>query len=116
MFHGELGLRIARYSAGEDTGTLKTKFTEVIASINEYQKLQGSEKIRLAVLTDYIQSLWLVAIAYLLDVDDHLFNRLVALINQNGKDGLYDQLIKLRRPEHPSVNEILHPKPYIALY
>jgi hypothetical protein len=116
IYKNELELWIAKYSAGVDISTLKNDFRRIIDAYDAYQQQPGSEPMDLSVLEKYIPALWLIAIAYLLNVDDNLFNRIVALINQNNKDGVYDELIKLRRPEHVAVNNVLHPQPYLALY
>lgn len=116
IYKNELELWIAKYSAGVDISALKNDFRKVIDALDAYQKQPGSEPMNLNVLEKYIPPLWLISIAYLVNADDHLFNRIVALINQNNKDGVFDQLVKLRRPEHPAVNNILHPQPYLTLY
>ena len=112
IYRDELELWIARYSAGEEI----TALTNIIDALDTYQQLPGSEPLNVHRLSDYIQSLWLISIAYLLNLDKKCFNDVVAVINLSGKDAILDWLIRLRIPEHPQAAIIIYPDAYIDLY
>jgi hypothetical protein len=116
IYQNELECWIARYSADEAITVLKDSFERVIDALDDYLQQPGSERINLHVLADYIQALWLISIAFLINAEDRLFKRIIALIDQSGKDGVLDQLIKLRIAQHQTVNTLVHPGPYMALY
>lgn len=116
IYKNELELWIAKYSAGTDIKVLRNDFTQVIDALEAYLQQPGSEPMDLSVLEKYIPPLWLVSIAYLLNVDDHLFNRIISLIGQNNKDGIIDRVIKLKIPEYTAATTIFHPEPYLPLY
>lgn len=115
-FRAQLELWIARYSAGESIPVLRSEFPDVVESLAGYLQQECSEPIDFYGLTDYIQSLWLVSIAILLDASDDLLNRLLLLINQTGVDALFDRLIYSRLPQYSTANSLIHPAPYSPLY
>jgi hypothetical protein len=116
IFHAQLELWIAKYSAGENIAALRDTFPEIVESFAVYLAQENSESINFQGLTDYIQSLWLVAIAILLDVSDRGLNQLLLLINHTGADAIFDSLVNLRFPECSISTSIIHPKPYLPLY
>jgi hypothetical protein len=65
----------------------------------------------------YTDSLWLLSLGILLDVDDSIFNSLVSAVQETGKDDwLYNYLIHSRIPnvEYES-SPLLWVKPYLSL-
>lgn len=112
IYVDELELCIAQYSAGEDI----TGFVDIIDALDSYQKLPGSEQMNVNRLSDYIQCLWLLSIAYLLKVDIQVFNRTLTVINLSGKDAILVRLIRLRIPEHIQAETIVHPSSYLDLF
>jgi len=116
IFRDQLELWIARYSAGEKVLFLKDYFYEVIDSLDIYLKQEGSEPMDFRVLADYIQSLWIISIALLLDASDDLVAKIIKLINQSEIDAIFDRLIQLRFPDRYISSELSHSKPYLNLY
>jgi len=112
----QLELLIAKYSYGESVASLKVSFRTVIDSLEIYQQQPVSESMDFQVLSEYIESLWLISLALLLEVSDSFLHRVITLINSSGKDAIFDRLIRLRFPQHKATNILAHSKPYLPLY
>ncbi|HEX8546206.1 MAG TPA: PoNe immunity protein domain-containing protein [Cytophagaceae bacterium] len=116
VFRTRMELWIARYSAGEVISSLKYSYPEVIQSLENYLREDKNGSINFLGLTDYIQSLWLVSIALLLQLEDEMLKQLINLIGNTGKDALYDRLINIKYPLLPAGDTLIHPKQYQSLY
>lgn len=66
-------------------------------------------------LNHYNWCFWLVALALLLEVPDEQWQRLLALVDGEGRDELLDRVIATRTPARPIGTTLLHPKPYARL-
>ncbi|MEZ4868520.1 MAG: DUF1911 domain-containing protein [Caldilineaceae bacterium] len=116
IFRAQLELWIALYSTGENIQILKGLFPTIVESFAVYLQQENSEPINFYGLTDYIQSLWLISIAILLDISDDLLKQLLSLIGHMGEDALFDSLVNLRFPQRVCYDSIIHLKPYLTLY
>lgn len=66
-------------------------------------------------LNHYNLCFWLVALALMLEIPDTQWQRLLALIGEDGKDILLDRVIATRFPNWKVGSDLLHPKPYVRL-
>lgn len=66
-------------------------------------------------LDHYIRCFWLVGLALALNVDEALWQRLLALIGNEGEDALLDRVIASRQPGRKIGATLCHPKPYQRL-
>lgn len=66
-------------------------------------------------LNHYIWCFWLVGLALVLHIPDDQWNRLLALIGEEGKDVLLDRVIVSRQPSRVVGDVLLHDKPYARL-
>jgi hypothetical protein len=96
------------YSAGEDLEHLKSRMPAVIDAYEIYLKDTGATATDLADLDDYIVSLWLVSFAILFQVDDALWQRLLACIGNEGRDALHEALVATRTRGRKKASGLLH--------
>jgi len=69
----------------------------------------------IANLDHYIVCFWLVGLALSLNIPDDQWQRLLALIGNEGEDALLDRVIASRQPDRQIGNKLCHPKPYQRL-
>ena len=116
IFRLDLHQLLARYTAGESPEAMRAQFPRVVDELAASVKAEKSEGVRLAMLDDYTQSLWMVSLAILLDADASSWNELVSLYNDAGKDELFERLVGLRSPHRTApLAPTLHPNPYARL-
>jgi len=109
-------LLILRYSQGAEIATLKQSFPSVVKALESYRSGKDAEPFVFEQdLDDYVISLWLISLALIFEVDDHLFERLVASIDNSGTDRLFDRLVGTRIKHHSQAERLVYPKPYKLL-
>lgn len=116
LFSDELELLLTKYSAGYPISDLRGEFPRVIERRERHQKFMGRLGVDFAAIDDYEQSLWLVSLAILLDADDSIFKRVLASIDNEGKDKLFERIVSMKAPRLPAGAKIIFPKPFQTLY
>jgi hypothetical protein len=118
-------LLIAQYSRGDDLEELRPMLPELIdgwewARSEELKVFTDAEMHRrhgFDVNRDaYNLALWMVSIFICLQANALLFDRLLALIGNEGEDQLYERLVATQRQGRKPAEKLLHPKPYLPLY
>lgn len=66
-------------------------------------------------LDQYIFCFWLIGLALLLEVPDDQWQRLLALVGNEGEDRLLDRIIASRCPTRRIGSALCHPRPYRLL-
>ncbi len=117
-------LILYRYSRGDAVSELAQYFPGLLDAWEE------SERLGKAVWTDEIQygrhawavnlghynrCFWLVGLALALNIPDDQWQRLLALIGNEGEDELLDRVIASRQAERKIGDKLCHPKPYQRL-
>lgn len=115
---------IRRYSRGDDIKGLAIYFPPMLDAWEKSEQLGASvwsDEIKYlrhtwAVNFDcYHGHFWKIALALLLDIPDDQWQRLVALVGNEGEDVLLDRLIASRSPGRKIGAELCFPKPYARL-
>jgi hypothetical protein len=119
-----LRLMIRRYSKGDpvteiglsfpqflDTWELSNKLADQVCAEQNLQTCRDWE-FDLSNLNHYIWCFWLVGLALALRIPDEQWDRLLALIGEEGKDTLLDRIIACRQPSRIIGDVLLHAKPY----
>lgn len=122
-----LRLVLRRYSQGDpvsEMGQLFPKLLDSWALSNDLaDDVCAEHKLKtcrdwvfdLSDLNHYIWCFWLVGLALVLHIPDDQWNRLLALIGQEGQDILLDRVIARRQHSRAIGAVLLHPKPYTRL-
>ena len=117
-------LLLRRYSRGDSIRELAQYFSPMLDAWEEAERLgkevwteqqQYTRHAWKVNLDHYIVCFWLVGLALALDVPDSQWNRLVALIGNEGEDELLDRVIATRQPERRIGTGLCHPQPYQRL-
>lgn len=116
VFRERFQLFIARYSRGEAISELETAFPMIVLALSDYQNEEGAESFDFQDLDHYVQALWLLSLAILLKTDDTTIHQLLKLINQDGKDGLFERLAALCVSQRSEITQLAHSDPYLPLY
>ncbi|ULU27707.1 PoNe immunity protein domain-containing protein [Dyella terrae] len=120
--HYELALQ--RYSRGDAVGDFKLLFSGLLDAWEESERLgehvwteeQRYMRHSWAVNLDhYIVCFWLTGLALMLEIPDDQWQRLVALIGNEGEDALLDRVIAFRQPERKIGEVLCFPKAYQGL-
>ena len=104
------------YSVGEDRGQLKARMPAVVDAYEKYLGDKGATATDLADLDEYIVSLWLVSFGILFQVDDSLWQRLLACIGNEGRDALFEALVATRSPGRKKATGLLHDAIFSPLF
>lgn len=115
IFRARLAHLIARYSRGDALPTLAPEFPGVLDALAAFRSEPRAEPLALEYRENYVSCMWLLSLAVLLRIDDPLFDRLLLLLDQSGRDVLFDWLVTYRRPGRPVCPDLLHPLPYTPL-
>jgi Domain of unknown function (DUF1911)/Domain of unknown function (DUF1910) len=119
-----LWLLLRRYSRGDAVHELSQYFAPLMSAWEEADRLgkdvwteqqKYTRNAWKANLDFYITSFWLVGLALALEIPDDQWQRLVALIGNEGEDKLLDMLIASRQPDRKVGMTLCHPKPYRRL-
>lgn len=120
--HGEQMLYL--YSAGAPIGELPIWFDGLLRAWEASRELEPtvygpdilhSRRTWAVNLDLYINSFWLVGLALALKIPDQQWQRLIALIGNEGQDAVLDRIIATRQPGRPIGEKVLFPKPYARL-
>ena len=115
---------LTRYSRGDAISDLNAYFPPILDAWEESnrsgQSVWTEQQLRTrrswAVNLDhYIVCFWLVGLALALEIPDDQWQRLLALIGNEGEDELLDRIIASRSPERKIGTKLCHPKPYQRL-
>ncbi|MDO7897781.1 PoNe immunity protein domain-containing protein [Pseudomonas citrulli] len=109
------------YSAGHPIADLSRYFPGLLDAWEESERLGVSVWTQEQQFTrhswrvnydHYITCFWLVGLALALEIPDDPWQRLLALIGNQGEDLLLDRVIASRSPERKIGSALLYPKPY----
>jgi len=115
---------LSRYSRGDAIPELHQYFEPLLDAWEESERLgqsvytpaQQITRNSWAVNLDhYIVCFWLVGLALAFDLEDRLWQRLLALLGNEGADELLDRVIATRQPGRKIGSTLCHPKPYARL-
>lgn len=117
-------LMFYRYSRGDAITELVQYFAPLLDAWEASERLgldvytpeqQHSRRDWNTNLDHYIVCFWLVGLALALDIPDGQWQRLLALIGNEGEDALLDRVIASRQPHRKLGFKLCHPKPYQRL-
>jgi hypothetical protein len=117
-------LQLSRYSRGDAIVELAQYFEPMLQAWEESERLGASiwtdeQKYRRRAwrvnLDHYIVCFWLVGLALTLEIPDDQWQRLLALIGNEGEDALLDRIIATRQSGRRIGPSLCHPKPYQRL-
>ena len=113
-----------RYSRGDSIRELAEHFSPMLDAWEEAERL-GLEvydaerqytRHNWAVNFDlYVDCFWIVGLALALEIPDDLWNRLLALIGNEGEDTLFDRIIASRAPGRRIGAQLCFRRPYARL-
>jgi len=115
---------LSRYSRGDSIHELAQYFPPLLNAWEEAERLgkavwtqeQQYTRHTWAVNYDhYIICFWLVGLALALEVPDDQWQRLLALIGNDGEDALLDRIIASRSPNRKIGSALCYKKPYARL-
>ena len=120
-------LLLRKYSAGTpindlsadfpgllDTWELSNRLSDEICKEHNLQTCRDWD-FSLTNLNHYNWCFWIVGLALCLEIPDHQWQRLLALIGSDGEDVLLDRVIATRTPSRLIGTTLLHSKPYARL-
>jgi hypothetical protein len=113
LFRRELERVVAGYSSGEPPDALRARLPSVVCALSEYQG-QGSVR-DFGYFDAYVQALWIASLAILLEIPATDFQTAVDVLDNEGRDALFDRLVALRKPRHHSAGEVMYRDPYQSL-
>ncbi|MGC1375907.1 MAG: PoNe immunity protein domain-containing protein [Anaerolineales bacterium] len=116
VFRRQVEQLILRYSQGETVSVIRDDFPAIVSALSAYQAEPGYSPHNFAEFDAYIYGIWLVSLAILLDVEDKIFNDLLAELGNRGRDALYERLVALRISGGPQISTLMYPKPYQFLF
>jgi len=115
---------LARYSRGDAISDLSAYFRPMLDAWEESERSgqsvwteqqQYTRRAWAVNLDHYIVCFWLVGLALALEIPDDQWQRLLALIDNEGEDELLDRVIASRSPGRKIGTKLCHPKPYQRL-
>lgn len=115
---------IRRYSRGDAIAELAAYFPPILNAWEQAEQLGASvwsDEVKYirhtwAVNFDcYHGHFWKISLALLLDIPEDQWQRLIALVGNEGEDILLDRLIATRSPGRKIGSELCFPKPYARL-
>jgi hypothetical protein len=115
FFTRQVELMITRYSAGEQPSAMKKAMPAVLAALRAYQEEPGYEAYDFDSVDSYVEALWLVSIAVLLDVEDGILRELLERIDSEGRDALFEKIVAIRVSGRRQTTDLAHPRPYAPL-
>jgi hypothetical protein len=117
-------LALHRYSRGDAISELPQCFEPLLCYWEEAEKLglqvwtPEQQRVRhtwSVNLDFYIDCFWLVSLALALEIPDAQWQRLIALIGNEGQDALLDRIIATRTPSRQVGTSLCYRKPYARL-
>ena len=110
-----LQLMLLAYSAGDPVATIAPRLAPAIESWHDYLGTPGNEGLDVRDLDDHLTLLWLVSFAILFQVDDTVWQRLLALLDRAGTDALIDRLVASRTMGRAEGSMLHHPEVFSPL-
>lgn len=117
-------LSLGRYSRGDAIDQLALHIPPLLDAWEQSEALgkqvwtekqQYTRRAWTVNLDHYIVCFWLVGLALALEIPDEHWQRLLALIGNEGEDELLDRVIASRSPGRRIGTKLCHPKPYQRL-
>ncbi|ALL70162.1 Protein of unknown function (DUF1911)/Protein of unknown function (DUF1910) (plasmid) [Paraburkholderia caribensis MBA4] len=117
-------LMFERYSRGDSVSELTQYFPGLLDAWEESERLgtevfspqqQISRRSWITNLDKYILCFWLTGLALALEIPDEQWQRLTALMGNEGEDVLLDRIIASRDHGRAIGTALCHPKPYARL-
>jgi hypothetical protein len=114
-------LILLRYSRGDAVAELEKHFPSLLTAWEEAKRLhleilsvdQYRHKFDWSRNLDhYIVCFWLTGLALSVELAEDQWQRLIALMGNEGQDQLLDQVIATRQTQRSIGNSLCHPKPY----
>jgi hypothetical protein len=115
LFRSSLEQLIMRYSRGESVSALRDSFPLIVRYLSAYNSEGKGNAVEFNILDGYVQAVWLVSLAFLLEIDEDLFAVLLRELNNEGSDAMFERLVALRVSGRPQALTLLYPKPYQPL-
>ncbi|STQ91102.1 PoNi-like cognate immunity protein [Iodobacter fluviatilis] len=115
---------LRRYSRGDEISELSQYFSPLLDAWEESERLgkdiwteeqQYTRHVWAVNLDHYIVCFWLVGLALALSIPEEQWQRLLALIGNEGQDELLDRVIASRQSGRKIGSRLCHPKPYQRL-
>jgi len=103
---------ITRFSRGDDFSLLKDSISATIDALEAYRLIESGAAYDFRYLDQYVISLWLISLSILLEVPNDRFVHLLGLIENEGRDIIFERLVGLCISGRPKPIALLHPKPY----
>lgn len=119
-----ISLMLRKYSRGDSIDGLRQYFPLLLTAWEEAERIgkdvwtekqQYTRNAWKVNLDHYIVCFWLVGLALSLDIPDDQWQRLMALIGNEGEDALLDRVIASRQSCRRIGEMLCHPKPYQRL-
>jgi hypothetical protein len=116
-----LALLYTHYSAGYPIELLRTDLLAVVTSWEDLRAIEPRDLYDISFkndLTNYVESLGMLSIAYLIRLEPEAVSRLLACVGNEGQDLLFERLVAVgghgigRKP----AKKLLYPKAYQPLY
>ena len=120
-----MAIFMSRYSRGDAVPELRIEFDAILlhwclaeeAAAVEWSDRDYQTNRTWALNIDrYIQSFWMVGLALVFDVSSEQWNRLSALLGNEGEDGLLDTIMATREPTRAIGRSFCYPMPYGRLW
>jgi Domain of unknown function (DUF1911)/Domain of unknown function (DUF1910) len=117
-------LMLAKYSRGDSVEELIKYFDPMLTAWETSIELgksvypieiQRSRRNWNQNLGQYIKCFWVTGLAMVLKLEEPLWQRLLAVMGNEGEDALLDRIIATRQPGRPIGQHLCHPKPYARL-
>jgi hypothetical protein len=116
IYREHFHLLITRYSRGEPIEVLQETFPQVVNALAAYQSEDGSDPYDLEVRNQYVDALWLLSLALLLNASQDVTEQLLQLVSNEGEDALLEQLARFRVKGRQLASDLLHQRSYESLY
>lgn len=115
---------LRRYSRGDAVAPLSSYFDDLLSAWTEAERLgkdvwdEDTQYTRHAWkvnIDHYVRCFWLIGLALSLQIPDEQWQRLLALMGNEGADALLDSVIATRQPERKIGQSLCFPKAYKRL-
>ena len=116
VFRREVELLVARYSRGDPPDKLREALPSVIRAFAAYQQQAGRAAHDFSHFDAYVYALWIASLAILLEVPDAELRVAVDLLDNEGRDALFDRLVALRVAGRAAASTLMYPQPYRPLF
>ena len=92
LYLNRMDFIISRYSRGDDFDSIAKDYPSVVDALESYYGPPTSEQFSFDQLDAYIQDLWLVSLGVLLNQQEAIMKRVILIIDNFGKDAVFDRL------------------------